>query len=145
MSEINRVHQWNIVAGNEHKPDTELFCLYLDLIKEEYEELLSAEDREDHLDAAGDLYVVITGMLHSMGVNGEELLKRINDSNFSKFATTEEEAKKSVLRYMDDLRYENVSYKKVGGYYVIRGDKVNGGKNKILKSYKFKEPVLGDL
>jgi len=145
MSELQRTHQWNIVSGNEFKEDTELFYLYWDLIKEEFNELLEAKTREEVLDALGDLYVVVTGELHSMKVNAGDLLKRINDSNFSKFDTTEADAKISVAAYENDERYENINYEKVGGYYVIRGDKVGGAKNKILKSHKYKEPKLGDL
>jgi len=133
MSELQRTHQWNIVSGNEFKEDTELFYLYWDLIKEEFNELLEAKTREEVLDALGDLYVVVTGELHSMKVNAGDLLKRINDSNFSKFDTTEADAKISVAAYENDERYENIHYEKVGGYYVIRGDKVGGAKNKILK------------
>ena len=145
MSELDRIHTWNEVAGNEHKPNTELFYLYLDLIEEEFNELMSARDRVEHIDAAADLYVVVTGMLHSMGVHGDAALKAVNQSNFSKFDITEEDAKYSVLSYGGDSRYENVRYEKVGDYFVIRGDKVGGAKNKILKSHKYKEPELGDL
>jgi len=145
MSELQRTHQWNIVSGNEFKEDTELFYLYWDLIKEEFNELLEAKTREEVLDALGDLYVVVTGELHSMKVNAGDLLKRINDSNFSKFDTTEADAKISVAAYENDERYENIHYEKVGGYYVIRGDKVGGAKNKILKSHKYTEPELSDL
>ena len=145
MSELQRTHQWNIVSGNEFKEDTELFYLYWDLIKEEFNELLEAKTREEVLDALGALYVVVTGELHSMKVNAGDLLKRINDSNFSKFDTTEADAKISVAAYENDERYENIHYEKVGGYYVIRGDKVGGAKNKILKSHKYTEPELSDL
>jgi len=145
MSELQRTHQWNIVSGNEFKEDTELFYLYRDLIKEEFNELLEAKTREEVLDALGDLYVVVTGELHSMKVNAGDLLKRINDSNFSKFDTTEADAKISVAAYENDERYENIHYEKVGDYYVIRGDKVGGAKNKILKSHKYTEPELSDL
>jgi len=145
MSELQRTHQWNIVSGNEFKEDTELFYLYWDLIKEEFNELLEAKTREEVLDALGDLYVVVTGELHSMKVNAGDLLKRINDSNFSKFDTIEADAKISVAAYENDERYENIHYEEVGGYYVIRGDKVGGAKNKILKSHKYTEPELSDL
>ena len=145
MSELDRIHTWNEVAGNKREPNEQLLKLYIDLIHEELQELHEAESDVEELDALGDLLVVVTGAIHAKGRRAEDVLKRINDSNFSKFDTTEEDAKYSVLSYGGDSRYENVRYEKVGDYFVIRGDKVGGAKNKILKSHKYKEPELGDL
>jgi len=140
MNELKAIHDWNVVAGNEHKPDTALFILYLDLIEEELTELKGAKTQEEVMDSIGDLLVVVTGAAHAIGKDAEEILRRVNISNFSKFAKSEYEAKLSVEAYQSDSRYENVRYEKVGAWYVIRGDKVNGGKNKILKSINYKEP-----
>lgn len=145
MSQLKRIQEWNITAGVKNEENEELFQLYIDLIKEELEELLSAKSRSETLDALGDILVVTTGAIHVQGADADEILNRINNSNFTKFDTTEEDAKISVIKYTGDKRYENVRYEKVGGYYIIRGDKANGAKNKILKSYKFEEPKLEDL
>lgn len=145
MSELNRVHKWNELAGVKQEDNEDLFTLYLDLIHEELNELITANTREDELDAIGDILVVVTGAAHAKGVNAEELLKRINDSNYTKFDTNEDDAKLSVEKYANDSRYENVRYKKVGECYIIFGDKVGGAKNKILKSHKYQEPDLTNL
>lgn len=140
MSQLKAIHDFNLIAGNEHKPDTALFILYLDLIEEELNELKDSKTEEEVMDAIGDLIVVVTGAAHAIGKDAEEILRRVNASNFSKFAQSEYEARLSVEAYKSDERYENVHYEKVGAWYVIRGDKVNGGKNKILKSINYKEP-----
>ena len=63
------------------------YSLYLDLIKEEYEELVAAriaDDNVEQLDALLDLIVVIAGAIHSAGFDGEGGWNEVIRSNMSK-------------------------------------------------------------
>ena len=63
------------------------YALYLDLIKEEYEELVAArlaDDKVEQLDALLDLIVVIAGAIHSAGFDGEGGWNEVIRSNMSK-------------------------------------------------------------
>lgn len=63
------------------------FDLYLNLIKEEYNELFVAyheDDREEMLDALIDILVVTIGAIHSMGADGEGAWKEVMKTNFAK-------------------------------------------------------------
>lgn len=51
-------------------------CLYLDLIEEEYEELLDSTTSADELDAIVDLMWVLTGYALSNGMILRELLRK---------------------------------------------------------------------
>jgi predicted HAD superfamily Cof-like phosphohydrolase len=72
--------------------------MYLDLIREEYKELLEAQGlNSDHVrigiadpvetvDALIDILVVTIGALHSMGADAEGAWQEVMRSNFSKIA-----------------------------------------------------------
>jgi predicted HAD superfamily Cof-like phosphohydrolase len=63
------------------------FAMYLDLIREEYQELLEAtqsKDRVETLDALIDILVVTAGAIHSFGVDGPGAWKEVMRSNFAK-------------------------------------------------------------
>ena len=65
----------------------EQYALYLDLIKEEVEELQQAVDQQDRveqLDALLDILVVTTGALHSLGCQPEAAWKEVMGTNFAK-------------------------------------------------------------
>jgi predicted HAD superfamily Cof-like phosphohydrolase len=67
--------------------NNEQFTLYLNLIKEEYNELFVAnneDDREEMLDALIDILVVTIGALHSAGFDGEGAWKEVMATNFNK-------------------------------------------------------------
>lgn len=64
--------------------DEKQFLLYLNLIKEEYNELLEAENRVKVLDALMDILVVTVGAVHSLGVDGEAAWREVVRSNISK-------------------------------------------------------------
>lgn len=149
MSELERVCLFNRTAGFDGER-TELKDLDLpfNLIDEEYFELAEALDNGDRvetLDALGDLLVVVSGAAYRMGVNPDELLKRINDSNMSKFCENKDDAIASVLKYADSTEYEGVHYRKVGDYYVVMGYKIGASQPKILKGIHYQEPKLEDL
>lgn len=70
---------------NKYNP--EQYKLYINLIKEEYRELMEAIDAGDpveQLDALLDIIVVTVGALHSGGFEGEKAWKEVMRSNFAK-------------------------------------------------------------
>jgi len=63
------------------------YKMYIDLIKEETEELaeaITAEDQVEQLDALIDILVVTIGAIHSAGFNAEGAWKEVMRTNFSK-------------------------------------------------------------
>lgn len=71
--------------------NNEQFSLYLNLIKEEYNELFAAnqeDDRLEMLDALIDILVVTIGAIHSMGADGEGAWKEVMRTNFAKIDPT---------------------------------------------------------
>ena len=60
------------------------YALYLNLIKEEVQELEDSRTREGDLDALIDIVVVAIGAMHSAGFNAEEAWKEVMATNFAK-------------------------------------------------------------
>jgi predicted HAD superfamily Cof-like phosphohydrolase len=60
------------------------YALYLNLIKEEVQELEDSRTREDDLDALIDILVVTIGAIHSAGFNGEAAWNEVMRTNFAK-------------------------------------------------------------
>ena len=63
------------------------YGMYLDLIREEVEELelaLIGDDRIEQLDALIDILVVTIGAIHSMGADGEGAWNEVMKTNFAK-------------------------------------------------------------
>lgn len=155
MSEIDRIQVWNELAGNlcKQRPlDDSLVKLYISLIEEEYNELklaLYKDDRVETLDALADLLVVTVGTIHSMGYPAKELLRVVNDSNYSKFCQSKDEAVQSVEGYSSMMRYKDVHYKQVGDYYVIFGHDKSGSSDensyKVLKGLNYHRPEICDF
>ncbi len=67
--------------------DEKQFEMYKNLIEEEFNELITAEnhnDRVEQLDALIDILVVTIGAIHSMGADGEGAWKEVMRTNFAK-------------------------------------------------------------
>lgn len=65
----------------------EQYKLYIELIKEEYQELSAAyieQNQLEQLDALVDILVVTIGAIHSMGADGEGAWKEVMKTNFAK-------------------------------------------------------------
>lgn len=60
------------------------YDLYRELIREEMQELIDAQDRVEQLDALIDIMVVTAGALHSLGVDAPGAWKEVMRSNFAK-------------------------------------------------------------
>ena len=61
--------------------------MYVDLIKEEHDELVVAinnSDRVETLDALVDILVVTIGAIHSMGADAEGAWREVMSTNFAK-------------------------------------------------------------
>ena len=92
--------QEKFMRACDQSTDTEnydQFKMYLNLIKEEYDELLVAQgidlktmeqvspaDPVEVLDALVDILVVTIGAIHSMGADGEGAWKEVMRTNFAK-------------------------------------------------------------
>lgn len=59
-------------------------ALYMDLITEEFQELIQSESRENAIKEAIDILVVTVGWLLSAGVDAAEAWRRVHESNLSK-------------------------------------------------------------
>lgn len=102
-----------------------------------------AEVRIDPVQYANMAIQVVCDILYIKGYDPEQVLKVVNDSNFTKFCTSALEAKASVHAYTKKSRYRNVKSKRVGKYWVIYGDDVlHGIKGKTLKGIHFGEPCF---
>ena len=69
------------------KFDEKQFAMYVNLISEEYQELLEAtlsDDQVETLDALIDILVVTIGAIHSMGADAEGAWKEVMMTNFAK-------------------------------------------------------------
>jgi predicted HAD superfamily Cof-like phosphohydrolase len=60
------------------------YQLYVDLIREEFQELQDAETHVDALDALVDILVVTVGAIHSMGADGKGAWNEVMRTNFAK-------------------------------------------------------------
>lgn len=64
--------------------NVEQYKLYLNLIKEEVQELEDSTTRTDDLDALIDILVVTIGAIHSAGFQGEGAWEEVMRTNFAK-------------------------------------------------------------
>ena len=71
----------------DQEPSEENYKMYLNLIKEEYEELqeaVEANDTVEQLDALIDILVVTMGAIRAGGYDGEGAWKEVMNTNFAK-------------------------------------------------------------
>ena len=138
--------------ANEKQQETQLSC-----IEEEFYELLDAANEPDNefnncnttaeRDALADLIVTIVGYSLMRGYDLEQDLTAVNESNFSKFDISKNDAELTVKKYKDIG--VTAEYKKVGGYFITLCSKNCADNNekkypagKILKSINYKEPDI---
>ena len=118
------------------------YCL--NKLKEEVDELKEAIDNHDFVevrDALADILYVVYGMGASYGVNLDEAFDRVHRSNMSKLCSTEQEAKDTVLWYIEQrdagkLPYDSPAYRRgneAGDYWVV----YNENTGKILKNINY--------
>ena len=71
----------------DQEPSPENYAMYLSLIKEEYDELVTAifdDDKVEQLDALVDILVVTMGAIRAAGWDGEGAWKEVMKTNFAK-------------------------------------------------------------
>jgi len=79
------------VGQTIYEYNEEQLKLYFDLINEEWNELHEAAENNDKvemLDALVDLLVVVTGAIHSMGVDSQDAWDEVMRTNFAKIDPT---------------------------------------------------------
>lgn len=147
LSELDKIVEFNKLAGVFKAQTDEELYFQLTLIEEEYNELLNAYetgDRKEMLDASADIVVTAAGMIHRLGYNPSEAMSIVNRSNLSKFVDLENEddVEASIRKYDDDERYSDVYVDERGAVW---GTVVATGSKKILKGIQYKEPQWQQL
>lgn len=141
---ISDVYNWLTVAGVSQEGTPEQFQLFVDLVQEELNECIDAQNKEELIDGFVDLLWMVLNGSYMMGVSLEELqlkINRVSWSNWTKFCTTEQEAIDTVQAYKTGKHPSKPNqviecyYEKVGDFYVIKRMD-----NKILKALSFQEP-----
>ena len=147
MNPIQRIQEWNKLAGVKQELNLEKLELYLSLIDEEYNEvaqavLLFTSTRTDTsyqelLKELADLIVVTTGAIHCLGQSATKVLEEVNDSNYSKFP---------IFKNYDAAKAEGESVKKKYGLNYLDVELTNTGRTvfkredgKILKPSSYRE------
>lgn len=144
--EFNKTFGHPVNTGPQYdiyKTDPKLVKLRLDLIREEVGELEDAvkdNDMVETLDALADILYVVYGMGVVFGLDLDEGMGLVHESNMSKICKTEEEAIETVEWYKDKYSkglqpYDNPIYKKSPNdkYWVV----LNESSGKILKSINY--------
>ena len=139
---VEMIEHWSTVFGapiksSEGFPEVDRMRLAMDLIDEEFMETVQAIDQKNFKevkDGLGDLLWVTVRAMMEFGVDPEETIKQIYQSNMSKADYTEEDAIKTRDKYKEQgidtyMRIRN-------GVYIT----YNADTGKILKSCNFKAP-----
>ena len=144
MINISNIYKWLELTGNKLN-DNSKTKLALELIHEELDELhvgVINNDNDEIKDAVGDLIWVLSNLLYFKGITIEDFkdyFKLIEESNYSKFCSNEEDAIKTIELYKSGNHPDKLGviidcyYEKIDDYYII---KRNDGK--VLKSYLYK-------
>jgi len=120
-------------------PDNKRVDLALKLIREELketEEALAFKDLKETQDGLGDLLWVTIRAMMEFGIDPQETIEKIYQSNMSKADVTQEDA---IITYKHYKEQGIQTYcKETDGLFIT----YRFGDNKVLKSYKFKAPEL---
>lgn len=89
MTNVFKDQEKFMVAGDQtvDNLNNDQYNMYLNLIKEEVQELQDAVDQDDkveQLDALIDILVVTVGAIHSLGADGEGAWNEVMATNFAK-------------------------------------------------------------
>ena len=115
----------------------------LNLIQEEFDELIEATNDKDEIaerDAIGDMIYVIVGLAHERGYGHKlaEDFALIHESNMSKFCVSEDEAKQTVAMYAGkNIETHYALNQKTGLWVIYRSED-----DKVLKSINYKAVQL---
>jgi len=154
---FEQVYAINELAGNVRKQGHRSAQHQMDIIDLEVDELrdgIAANDLHEIIDGVGDGLFTIIGLAGRYGFDAAEVLRRVNESQFSKFD-----------KNMDDLLDTRTKYTRLGvetffikkeyqgeTVYVTKVTETVTGtdgkvylKGKWLKSVNFKEPRFDDM
>jgi NTP pyrophosphatase (non-canonical NTP hydrolase) len=120
-------------------PDNKRVDLALKLIREELketEEAIAFKDLKETQDGLGDLLWVTIRAMMEFGIDPQETIEKIYQSNMSKADVTQEDA---IITYKHYEKQGIQTYcKESKGLFIT----YRFGDNKVLKSHKFKAPEL---
>ena len=141
---LEMVADWSKTFGlpikeEEGFPSHERVSLSMKLIREELketEEAIAFNSFKDVKDGLGDLLWVTVRAMMEFGIDPDETISSIYKSNMSKADLTQEDAILTYKKYMEQ-GIQTYCRERNGLYITYRF-----GDNKVLKSYKFKEPEL---
>ena len=144
---FEKVQRWNSLVGvpfpKNEGPNIEDISLAVGLVEEELYELedeIFAKDSEYDIakikKELGDLIFVVYGLAHRMGIDADDVLWKVWKSNMTKFCSTEEQAKETVLKY--EQEGVDAYYMPMWDYFIVRRTK----DDKVLKGINYEEPAL---
>lgn len=122
--------------------------LRMDLIREEWEELVDAvnnKDMKETIDALADILYVVYGMGVTLGIDLDKAFSIVHDSNMSKTCNNDEDAEKTVEWYKNNQLaiYDTPAFRMApDGVHRIIYNKSSG---KILKSIYYKAADFSTL
>lgn len=139
---IQRILDWCKLAGIPQNGDDKQFNLWIDLMKEELEETITATEdnnNEGILDGLADLIWITCNWAYMNNLDLVSMLEKVDKSNYSKFCTSVEEAEETVKHYLNGTHWDKLGitidcdWHKVDDYYVVKRED-----GKILKSINYK-------
>lgn len=144
MTIVEKIKNWSETFGapikkEEGFPEIARAKLSLALIEEEFKETFQAcaeSNFTEAKDGLGDLLWVTVRAMMEFGIDPEEVIQEIYESNMSKADTTEEDATITYKKYRD-LGIQTYCRERNGLFITYRAED-----HKVLKSHKFKEPKL---
>lgn len=89
-NELERLKHWHQVCRDPDQTKEQVIELYKKCIVEEYDEYKDAETIQNEVKELGDIVVVAVGKMMAHGADPVEVLKIVNDSNFSKYIKRDE-------------------------------------------------------
>ena len=139
---IEKILDWCKLAGISQNGDDTQFNLWKGLMLEELnetEESFISNNKEEQLDGLADLIWVTCNWAHMNNLDLLSMLKKVEESNYSKFCTSLDEAVQTVEAYENGTHWDKLDVKLkcyfdiVGDYYIVKRHD-----GKILKSINYK-------
>ncbi len=127
----------NLKAVTEKNPKLLSIAIFSEELAELFDGYLAGDGLEVR-DAVVDSQWTLIGLAYAMGFPMQRDLERLIDSNYSKFPITEQEAKDTVIFYLEkkDIEAEYIQIKEE--LFVVKNKKTG----KILKSINY-TPMFG--
>ena len=139
---IGKILDWCKLAGISQNGDDTQFNLWKGLMLEELnetEESFISNNKEEQLDGLADLIWVTCNWAYMNNLDLLSMLKKVEESNYSKFCTSLDEAVQTVEAYENGTHWDKLDVKLkcyfdiVGDYYIVKRHD-----GKILKSINYK-------